>query len=1596
MAGSGKIFRIFLSSTFRDFKEERNLIRSEVFEPLRAECQAHGADLQIVDLRWGISTAAARSRDTMRICLSEITRSRRLSPRPNFVCLVGDRYGWQPAPSDIGADTFADLLNHLPPDDAAVLNEVYRLDHNRLTQSQDGACLVPTYGFEPAALVSGTALPDQRVHAIIAKAVRDWADIPMPIKVRLCGAATEQEIWHGLLSDDEAAAHTFAILRSVATPPSPVASLSAHALDFFDTTKGGALDENAYKQVQGLKRQIAAHLGPNALQTTLHLTENRGTTEARIENRVALPRLRELLWSTIEPEIPTKGSRRNRSAAQPEQGSPAAAQAAGRGVLEPDTFVGRTEQLAELRALPEGSVCVVTGPGGVGKSALLAKAACDMGEAGNATVVHLALGVSEQASSGAAALRVVLDALVQDHFPDLTVRHGRPGLEDLREALATAATDDAAAAALLHRLLATPLDASRTDVPLSVILDGVDQLPEGDLLRQLSWLPRPVRARVRLILSVRDETLDVLNALRHPAVTRLHLSGFGADEGERLLNVWCRKEHRALTPSQRAAVLQAFRPGDTPGLPLVLRLAFEHARHWSERTLPPVLPTSARELARSFLDNLAHDERHGRIFTTTAVALLAAARSGLNETELTRALWRSEAIQSECRSRFPDSPPFEGLPDIIWSRLFWDLEPFLAEAAGEPGRMRFFHREVADAARAWAVEADCLTAAHRLLADLFGEEPPLIKGNGRETGNLRRLDELPYHLHALGRTESLEQVLTDLDTVQAAAERDVLPKLVADMATFAHEATAGLRAFIIANTSDLARSPALTRAIAANEPTSSPAYAAALRGGLPVPRLDLLDRDLRGGDVRIVLASPVVLRTWDPTRESLLIIQENGSVELWRSHTGEIRTLATLTDPVRGGYAVWDQDHIVIHARHEAHASPGGAARLSGDEPLNDRATSDRPDPTEFSRIYVLDPSTGQVRCWPASQSLDVRNQASPEARDCRLTPAGIYVGYGPDLIFFAHGTTAPQCIERDVRAWDVTPDGEIFGVIGAVSARKRSIRTPEPVLATSDLSASASKPVRLHLSPDGRHGVAIWMDEDTEDDGDYQHSVDFTVVVPVFVETPLPENAALVCNVAAHTPGWDPTGRFFCFPNRTDDSLILIVGQLEGGLIKRVVLTLRGEWYTDWRWSPDGTAIRARREDTGPSGNDTIRRTVEIAIPPAVFEILDATDNSTDDAWPGLDAVETEIVGQAPMRDAVVDRTLGKSVWISRPGSVGPAVIDVTLETDLRSLTSHGLRVATFQDPGTASVVDDWTHDHDRDFDHTFIGTATPSGPPAVFSPDGRHAAASGTYRQEQGINVWWLEGGTLRPLDFFAGRPEWSALGLLGAEQVRLVAGSTDGQLAGAQAWPQPGRPERTGLRRLQPKAPLALIPHRQAHRGPIVQLAAARASTRFASVGADRTIKVWDWPFEADLSLIHDVPASAWPSGAAPVKAQFSPSGHCLAVGLSNGMLAVLPLGSTPQIWRDQQLIDAAMVTALAWASEDTLVVAHDTGILNVVAAHTGCVELQWPLPAPATCLATHDGGNVIAVGTERGMLRFVRPAIDSTSTHAGDSDASTTAA
>lgn len=86
---------IFVSSTFVDFQEERDVLRNSVLPALNAIGREAGEEYGFIDLRWGVNTLDMNeeesNREVLSVCLSEIDRC-----CPYMIVMLGERYGYTP------------------------------------------------------------------------------------------------------------------------------------------------------------------------------------------------------------------------------------------------------------------------------------------------------------------------------------------------------------------------------------------------------------------------------------------------------------------------------------------------------------------------------------------------------------------------------------------------------------------------------------------------------------------------------------------------------------------------------------------------------------------------------------------------------------------------------------------------------------------------------------------------------------------------------------------------------------------------------------------------------------------------------------------------------------------------------------------------------------------------------------------------------------------------------------------------------------------------------------------------------------------------------------------------------------------------------------------------------------------------------------------------------------------------------------------------------------------------------------------------------------------------------------------------------------
>lgn len=183
------------SSPFIGLTEERNALHRDVFRPLSELCRSQRARFQAIDLRWGVSQEAGLEHTTMEICFAEIERCHRTGLRPNFLVLLGDRYGWCPLRSAIEARELESLLASMSAAGRNLVTSWYRLDANGVP---------PAYRLQPRIGDYVDREPwehvEHRLHGILSEAASRTLDAA-PLQYQ--ASATHQEILKAVGGDRE-------------------------------------------------------------------------------------------------------------------------------------------------------------------------------------------------------------------------------------------------------------------------------------------------------------------------------------------------------------------------------------------------------------------------------------------------------------------------------------------------------------------------------------------------------------------------------------------------------------------------------------------------------------------------------------------------------------------------------------------------------------------------------------------------------------------------------------------------------------------------------------------------------------------------------------------------------------------------------------------------------------------------------------------------------------------------------------------------------------------------------------------------------------------------------------------------------------------------------------------------------------------------------------------------------------------------------------------------------------------------------------------------------------------------------------------------
>ncbi len=583
------IIRLFVSSTFSDQQHERNALHAEVWPKLERYCQQRGFTFQAIDLRWGVPAEAALNHRTMGICFEELKRSQKTSPEPNFLILLGDRYGWRPLPEIISVGEYAQLVQHTQSEaERDVLTTWYRLDTNaipavhllrsrrkspdgkeytqirdaegNLVKKEDGSLLdsddwlrvqktlweIVNRAF-PATGLAGRfrVSPASKLETV-------------PSIARFQASATEQEIWQGALQVENAKEHVIACFRTInegnVVPP------SEQRKKFVDVHQDGTDDGDARSVLDQLKKQLESRLDPAKIIRTdcqwaidEHGKPTGDVTTSHIKQlcRCVYQRLRRIILQQIEAYwggcdlSATNATLAQIRGTKVELDLECADHQRFAEERAPEkTFIGREVEIASIQKYltePTNKPLIVHGPSGSGKTALLGKVIQEVTPRDpggtRATIGPLILSRFIGATPESSNLRSLLSSLCRE-LRQVTKTEQTP---DGRTETAPAPlpTDLNLLVDEFYMQLAQGTAAR----PIYVLLDALDQIDTADLARSVYWIRRELvqsgtECHARLVATCLspsiDATEDGLTEDSEPCEPYRNLKAYGLLNGEPL------------------------------------------------------------------------------------------------------------------------------------------------------------------------------------------------------------------------------------------------------------------------------------------------------------------------------------------------------------------------------------------------------------------------------------------------------------------------------------------------------------------------------------------------------------------------------------------------------------------------------------------------------------------------------------------------------------------------------------------------------------------------------------------------------------------------------------------------------------------------------------------------------------------------------------------------------------------------------------------------------------------------------------------------------------------------------------------------------
>jgi len=757
----GKV-HVFISSTFNDMHAERDYLVKQVFPELREWCEKRKLNLVDIDLRWGVTEQdALHNKSVVKVCLDRIDDC-----RPFFLCFLGQRRGWVPGEGDISAATFEEFpgLRGYAGDASVTEMEILHALVDPLHRGTVPDSKKPAESYEPAKYAffylrddsysgqlpadppllrqtyTNEGVENKEERAQHDTQLKQWRDDKIPATGR--PVRPYQATWDTHLTTPE-------LLLPLQCPSSEPSSLKRWQEQWAKAGVAATDDDIAQDPSQAEKARTF-----NQRLITGRLTDFRCETQPL--STVILNDLKEAIAARYPDHVEISGETDlQKELDQQEQflytGS--------------EGFIPRGDDFKELDAYADGReerLLVMTAPGGMGKSTLLAnwidhyrvKTEREPGQS-----IHFRfIGQSDRSTT--------VDSLLHSLMQELKEVAGKLIL-DIPD-------DPQEFRQELPKLLEDVDKKGRT----VIVLDALNQLESG--LSDLSWLPYHLPENIKLVVSFKSgepAADELLESLQGQAILTEVNPLANLDDRRELVKAYLAQYLKDLDERHLETLIQSLGADN----PLFLKVVLSELRVFGAfANLGEKIhldfgktPVSAFQ---GVLKRLENDPAYSPIDPKQAVpllfGLLAHARQGLLVEELIELVFQALGLNKSAISR-------QAAADTVHLYLR-QVRPFLAH---RDGRYDFFFESFRLAA-CELYEGEHLPGRlakdwHRLLADYLKETPILLEDNLSQP-NIRKCFEQAYQQTKAESWSDLAGTLSDPLFIDAKVKAHLLDDLLSD------------------------------------------------------------------------------------------------------------------------------------------------------------------------------------------------------------------------------------------------------------------------------------------------------------------------------------------------------------------------------------------------------------------------------------------------------------------------------------------------------------------------------------------------------------------------------------------------------------------------------------------------------------------------------------------------------------------------------------------------------------------------------------------------------------------------------------------------